>query len=83
MTDGPTAARRTITWLASILQAGGALLLAARLPGTQPVDAFAVMTVGAFLWFELALRRSDHPLAAQQAVFLAINVLGLWRWFTP
>jgi hypothetical protein len=67
-----------LSWLGSYLQIVGALALAAR--WIPPRIAYGVMLPGAALWLDIAVHGHDWALAAMQAVFAAINTVGILRW---
>jgi hypothetical protein len=46
-----------------------------------PRDAYLAMLLGAAIWCEVAARRRIWSLLAMQLVFVALNVIGLWRWW--
>lgn len=56
----------------------GALLLAWR--GRYAAWAWVLWIVSSLAWLTYALKTGSMPLAAQQGVFAAINILGVYRW---
>jgi hypothetical protein len=69
----------TLGWIGTALQIFGAAALASRL--MAPRDAYLAMLLGAAIWCEVAARRRIWSLLAMQLVFVALNVIGLWRWW--
>lgn len=67
---------------AELLGAGtgifGALLLAWR--GRLAAWAWVFWIVSSFAWIVYAIKVWSIPLLTQQAVFAAINILGVYRW---
>ena len=56
----------------------GALLLAWR--GRLAAWAWVFWIVSSFAWIVYAIKVWSIPLLTQQAVFAAINILGVYRW---
>lgn len=73
------AAERLLSWIGTLLQVGGAAMLASRLG--KPADAYLVMLLGSGIWVEVASRRRDWPLLTMQLVFFVLNAIGVWRWW--
>lgn len=71
---------KILAWVGTALQVAGAAGLATR--WVAPPDAYLVMLAGSAIWLDLAARRRDWPLAAMQAVFVTLNLIGVWQWWT-
>lgn len=70
-----------VEWLGTALQACGALWLALNIVSSR--FAFFPMMVGSLIWGGIALGAENMPLMVLQAVFVAINMIGIARWFDP
>ena len=69
----------TLGWIGTVLQVAGAAGLASRL--AAPHDAYLIMLLGSAIWCEVAAARRIWSLLAMQMVFVALNLLGVWRWW--
>jgi hypothetical protein len=56
----------------------GALLLALKLKWSG--WAFAIFLVSNLAWIVFSVATGTYGLLAQEAVYLAINLVGAWRW---
>ncbi len=67
-----------LEWLGSLSGIGGALLMAAntRISGL----AYPLWVVSSVSLLAFACLQDHGGLALQQSFFLAINVVGVWRW---
>ena len=70
-----------IEWLAAVLGVLGALLVAANVSISR--YGFVLFLVSSLLWTYIAYNQDLAPLLLNQVVFVAINVLGIQRWFAP
>lgn len=67
-----------LKWLGTALQLGGAIIVALHLSWSG--WAFPVMLAGSLLWTALAATAREWSLAAMNAGFALINILGIARW---
>ncbi len=58
----------------------GAVLIALNLNVNH--YGFALFLVSSLLWSAIALIQREQSLLVLQITFTAVNVLGLWRWWT-
>lgn len=65
-----------IGWLATVLTAGGSLLLATF---PNPILGWWTLSISAVAWCIHAVQRRDRPLFVVSAMMLAINLVGLVR----
>lgn len=67
-----------VKWLGTGSGIIGAALMAANVE--ESGWAFAFFLVSSMAWCWVGLRTRDKALTALQAVFVCIDVLGVWRW---
>ena len=67
-------------WLGTVVGIAGALLVALRVGGTIVGIGFSFFAVSATAWVVAGWRMGEPSLVAMHGVFLAINLLGIWRW---
>ncbi len=67
-----------IPWIGTVLQAGGALWVAANVRSSR--WAFPLMLIGALIWTAVAVVEQNWALAAMNATFAGINIVGIVRW---
>jgi hypothetical protein len=73
----PTALN-TIKWIGTAAGVSGAILIALNLGMVG--YGFALFLVSSSLWFAASLAQRETSLVVLQGTFMAINVLGIWRW---
>ncbi len=66
-------------WLGTVAGIAGALLIALNVGGTIVGIGFIFFAVSA-AWVVAGWRMGEPSLVAMHGVFLAINLLGIWRW---
>ena len=69
-----------LKWLGTVAGIVGALLVALNIGGTIVGIGFVFFAVSAAAWVVAGWRMSEPSLVAMHGVFLAINVVGIWRW---
>ncbi len=67
-------------WLGTVAGIAGALLIALNVGGTVIGIGFVFFAVSAAAWVVAGWRMGEPSLDAMHGVFLAINLLGIWRW---
>lgn len=67
-----------LKWTGTATGISGALLIAMNIP--QSGYGFLLFLVSSLCWFTAAWRMGETSLATLQFVFIAINLLGIWRW---
>lgn len=67
-----------LKWLGTGAGIAGALLIAANIPLSG--WGFVLFLVSSASWTAAGLAMRDRPLAALNATFTAINILGVVRW---
>ncbi len=67
-------------WLGTATGIAGALLIALNVGGTIVGIGFVFFAVSAAAWVVAGWRTGEPSLVAIHGVFLAINLLGIWRW---
>ena len=67
-------------WLGTVAGIAGALLIALNAGGTIVGIGFVFFTISAAAWVAAGWRMGEPSLVAIHGVFLAINLLGIWRW---
>ena len=71
-------------WLGTVVGIAGALLAALNvgrtIGGTIVGIGFVFFAVSAVAWVVAGWRMGEPSLVAMHGVFLAINLLGIWRW---
>ncbi len=67
-------------WLGTVAGITGALLIALNVGGTIVGIGFIFFAVSATAWVVAGWRMGKPSLVAMHGVFLAINLLGIWRW---
>ena len=72
--------RRALKWLGTVAGIAGALLIALNVGGTIVGIGFIFFAVSAAAWVVAGWRMGEPALVAMHAAFLAINLLGIWRW---
>ena len=75
--------RRRLTalkWLGTVAGIVGALLVALNVGGTSVGGGFIFFAISAAAWVVAGWRMGEPSLVAMHGVFLAINLLGIWRW---
>ena len=75
-TKGLTSAK----WLGAVAGIAGALLIALNVGGTIVAIGFIFFAVSAAAWVVAGWRMGEPSLVVMHGVFLAINLLGIWRW---
>ena len=76
----PIRALSVLKWLGAVAGIAGALLIALNIGGTIVGIGFIFFAVSALAWVIAGWRMGELSLVAMHGVFLAINLLGLWRW---
>lgn len=67
-----------IEWIAAITGIAGAILLAANVSWSR--YGFVLFLCSSITWSWVAYTTVQPALLANQVVFMAINLLGIWRW---
>lgn len=67
-----------IKWVGTVSGIVGALFLAANIEGSGWGFTFFLISSIAWLW--VGIKTRDHALSALQGVFVAIDLLGIFRW---
>ncbi len=70
-------------WLGTVAGIVGALLVALNVGGTIVGIGFICFAISAVAWVVAGWRMGEPSLVAMHGVFLAINLLGIWRWLVP
>lgn len=68
----------SLKWLGTASGIAGALWIALNLPSSG--SGFALFLLSSTSWGTAAVLMGEASLVLLQAVFTAINVLGIWRW---
>ena len=68
------------SWVAPITTTLAAIMVAANLGARITGVGFIVFSVGAVAWMVIGLATGQANLVWQNAILLAINLLGVWRW---
>jgi hypothetical protein len=66
---------------ATVTTVVAAALVAANLNARVTVAGFAIFLVASVAWMADGWLESKASLVIQNAILLAINVIGVWRWF--
>ena len=69
-----------LKWLGTVAGIAGAILIALNVGGTIVGIGFVFFAVSATAWVVAGWRMREPSLVAMHGVFLAINLLGIWRW---
>ncbi len=67
-------------WIAPVATTLAAIMVAANLGARITGIGFIVFSVGAVAWMAIGIATGQANLVWQNAVLLAINLLGVWRW---
>ncbi|MBV8971588.1 MAG: hypothetical protein JO290_04775 [Sphingomonadaceae bacterium] len=67
-------------WVAPVATTLAAVLVAANLGARITGVGFIVFSIGALGWIAIGLATGQANLVWQNAILLAINLLGVWRW---
>ncbi len=67
-------------WRGTVSGIAGALLIALNVGGTIVGIGFVFFAVSAAAWVVAGWRMGEPSLVAMHGVFLAVNLLGIWRW---
>ncbi|TFL16102.1 hypothetical protein [Jannaschia formosa] len=70
-----------VRWAAAILTIVAALSVAWGEPARLVAWGFVMFTVAAVLWIAAAVVDGKWAILAQNAVLLAVNLWGVWRWW--
>jgi len=76
----PVLGLAVLKWLGTVAGIVGALLVALNIGGTIVGIGFVFFAVSAASWVVAGWRMGERSLVAMHGVFLAINLLGIWRW---
>ncbi len=68
-------------WVAPIATTLAAVLVAANLGARLTGLGFVVFAIGSIAWMVVGLATGQGNLLWQNAFLLAINALGVWRWW--
>ena len=69
-----------LKWLGTVAGIAGPLLVALNVGGTIVGIGFVFFAVSAASWVVAGWRMGEPSPVAMHGVFLAINLLGIWRW---
>jgi hypothetical protein len=69
-----------VEWGASAASITAAVMVACRGAARLTAIAFGLFTLASLGWIAAAAATGQSALLAQNAVLLAINLFGLWRW---
>jgi hypothetical protein len=72
---------RGFKWIGTAFQIAGAAGLAARVSFLTPLDCYVFMTLSSIAWLGISTAMREWALAALNLSFLAINILGIGRWY--
>ena len=67
-------------WVAPIATTLAAIMVAANLGARLTGFGFVAFSIGSVAWIAIGLATSQNHLVWQNAVLLAVNALGIWRW---
>ena len=67
-------------WVAPVATTLAAIMVAANLGAKITGVGFIVFSVGAVAWMVIGLVTGQANLVWQNAILLAVNLLGVWRW---
>ncbi len=82
-TGRPVRALSALKWLGTAAGITGAVLIALNIGGTIVGIGFVFFAVSALSWVIAGWRMGELSLVAMHGVFLAINLVGVWRWLLP
>ena len=69
-----------VEWTAAILAMAAAVLIAGDFGRHRTGTGFILFAIVSALWVAAGLVQSNHALAVQNAIMLAINLYGVWRY---
>jgi uncharacterized membrane protein len=69
---------RALKWIGTTAAIAGALMIALKLPLSG--WGFVLFLVSCLAWGTAALIMRERSLALMQAAFIAVNLLGIYRW---
>ncbi len=72
-----------LKWLGTIAGIAGAVLIVLNICGHIVHIGFVFFAVSALSWVIAGWRMGEMSLVAMHGVFLAINLVGVWRWLLP
>ncbi len=67
-------------WVAPIATTLAAIMVAANLGARLTGFGFVAFSIGSVAWIAIGLATGQNNLVWQNAVLLAVNALGIWRW---
>jgi len=67
-------------WVAPIATTVAAIMVAANLGARLTGFGFVAFSIGSVAWIAIGLATGQNNLVWQNAVLLAVNALGIWRW---
>lgn len=67
-------------WVAPIATTLAAIMVAANLGARLTGFGFVAFSIGSVAWIAIGLVTGQNNLVWQNAVLLAVNALGIWRW---
>ena len=83
VTGRPARAMSALKWLGTAAGITGAVLIALNIGGTIVGIGFVLFAVSALSWVIAGWRMGEMSLVAMHGVFLAINLVGVWRGLLP
>lgn len=69
-----------LRWVAFATGVVAAILVALRLSPRTTGVGFAIFCICSIAWVAVGLADDELKLAGQNAVLLAVNIFGVWRW---
>jgi hypothetical protein len=78
MANVPSFAFSAAKWVGTAAGVSGAILIVLNVG--MVVFGFALFLLSSVLWGVVGLVQREASLFVMQAVFTAVNLLGLWRW---
>lgn len=76
--SGAMRSNALVKWTATVAGIAGAVLVALNIG--LVAYGFALFLASSLLWCAIAAVHREPSLMVLQGAFVAINVLGLWRW---
>ena len=67
-------------WVAPVATTLAAIMVAANLGARLTGFGFVAFSIGSVAWIAIGVATGQNNLVWQNAVLLAVNALGIWRW---